>query len=235
LMPHSIGIEIIIETPLAIVDKRGRIPLIGLIKAAKSRPVAAHFGAYDYTASLGISADHQDLNHAACNFARQMMLIALSPSGVRLSDSVTTELPVPIHRGNDFSQAQSNENKHSVHSGWLKHFQNVTQSMAAGFYQSWDLHPNQLVARYAAVYSFFFEAKDAQAVRLKSFIEKAAQANLTGNTFDDAASAKGLINFFRQGSDCGAFTDEEILESTGLSSAELKSPSFVQNCQNRER
>ncbi|MEJ7847916.1 MAG: aldolase/citrate lyase family protein [Pyrinomonadaceae bacterium] len=235
LVPSSIGIEIMIETPLAILDKKGRIPLRDLAKAAKDRPVSAHFGAYDYTASLGISADHQDLNHAACNFARQMMQIALSPLGVRLADSVTTELPVPVHKGESLSQAQLNENHHSVHSGWLRHFQNVTQSMAGGFYQSWDLHPNQLVARYAAVYSFFFEAKDAQASRLKGIIQKEAQANLVGNTFDDAASAQGLLNFFGQGLDCGAFTDEEILESTGLNSAELRSRSFVQLCQNRER
>lgn len=226
LTQRSIGIEIMIETPLAIIDKKGRNALIDLIKAAKNRPVSAHFGAYDYTASLGIAANHQDLHHPACNFARQMILISLSPLSIRLSDSVTTDLPVPIHKGEGLSQSQLNENRHSVHSGWLKHFQNVTQSMAAGFYQSWDLHPNQLVARYAAVYSFFFEAKDAQAARLKGFIEKAAQANLTGNTFDDAASAEGLINFFRRGLDCGAFTDEEILESTGLSSPELKSRSF---------
>ena len=235
LIPQSIGVEIMIETPSAIVDRKGRISLKDLVKAAKNRRVSAHFGAYDYTACLGISADHQDLNHEACIFARQIMLISLSTLNVRLSDSVTTQLPVPIHKGDDLSLAHANENKQSVHSGWLKHFQNVSQSMANGFYQSWDLHPNQLVARYAAVFSFFLEAKDAQSARLKSFIEKAAQANLTGNTFDDAASAQGLINFFRRALDCGAFTEEEILESTGLNSAALKSNLLFQTSQNREQ
>ncbi len=228
LKAKSIGIEIMIETPLAVFDKNGRPALKNIVKAAKDRQISAHFGAYDYTASLGISAGHQSLHHESCNFARQMMLISLSPLGIRLSDSVTTELPVPIHKGEKLSQAQLSENRQSVHSGWRTHFQNVTRSMTGGFYQSWDLHPNQLVARYAAVYAFFLEAKDAQADRLKGFIEKAAQAKITGNTFDDAASALGLVNFFRLGLNCGAFTSGEILEVTGLSADELGSGSFSQ-------
>ena len=178
--------------------------------------------------AFGIAGVHQHLRHEACNFARQMMQIALAPLNIRLSDSVTTEMPIPIYKGENLTKEQSKENFRAVHNAWRKHFNNVTNSLINGFYQSWDLHPAQLAARYAAVYSFFLESKDEQAKRLKGFIEKATQANLTGNTFDDAASAQGLLNFFARGLSCGALTEMEIIEATNLSIEELKSGSFAQ-------
>lgn len=223
----SIKIEIMIETPQAIFDERGENNLVNLVKAGKGRVTAAHFGAYDYTASFGISGVHQHLRHEACNFARQMMQISLAPLGVRLSDSVTIEMPIPVHKDKVLSEKQKKENKLAVHNAWRKHFNNVTNSLINGFYQSWDLHPAQLVARYAAVYAFFLESKDEQAKRLKGFIEKATQAIRTGNVFDDAASAQGLLNFFIRGLSCGAMSEAEILEITGLSRAELISGSFL--------
>ena len=35
------------------------------------------------------------------------------------------------------------------------HARHVRRSLGQGFYQGWDLHPAQLIARYAAVYAFF--------------------------------------------------------------------------------
>jgi citrate lyase beta subunit len=222
LAPNSIGIEIMIETPRAVIDEKGRVGLGYLVEAAVGRCRSAHFGAYDYTSALGISAAHQHLRHDACNFARQMMLVVLSPLGVRLGDSVTTRMPVAIHKDAKLSDEEKNENRLSVHAGWREHFETVTSSMENGFYQSWDLHPNQLVARYAAVYAFFLRSRDIDAERLRGFVEKATQANLTGHTFDDAASANGLLNFFRIGLDCGAFTAAEIKKATSLSAQEIK-------------
>ncbi len=221
LRENSIKIEIMIETPQSVLLLRE------LAEAGKSRINSAHFGAFDYTASLGITATHQHLQHDACRFARQMMQISLAPLGIRLSDSVTTEMPVPVHRGENLSEKQTAENKRAVHQAWRKHFNNVTFSLINGFYQSWDLHPNQLAARYAAVYAFFLESADEQSTRLKNFVGKATQAMLTGNQFDDAASAQGLLNFFIRAAQCGAMTETEILQKTDLSSAELKSASFA--------
>ena len=217
----AVKIEIMIETPQAIMILRE------LVEAANGRCASAHFGAFDYTASFGISAAHQHLNHEACNFARQMMQISLSPLNIRLSDSVTTELPIPIYKGENLTEKQLNANKRAVQNAWRKHFNNVTNSLINGFYQSWDLHPAQLVARYAAVYSFFLESNDSQAKRLKGFIEKATQAMMTGNQFDDAASAQGLLNFFIRALNCGAMTEAEVLESTNLNAEDLRSASFM--------
>jgi hypothetical protein len=118
------------------------------------------------------------------------------------------------------------ENKKAVHAGLQKHFANITASMSDGFFQSWDLHPNQLPARFAAVYTFYLLANDGQAARLKRFLDNATKASLSGNTFDDAASAQGLLNFFQRGVDCGALSMEEVSLSTGISEDELNSGSF---------
>jgi hypothetical protein len=219
--------EIMIETPRAFLDEKGRVALGELIAASNGRCTSAHFGAYDYTSALGISGAHQHLRHPACNFARQMMLLALSPLGIRLVDSVTTRMPVALHKDAKLTDEQKGENRQSVHAGWREHFTNVSASMANGFYQSWDLHPNQLVARYAAVYAFFLRSRDLDAARLRGFIEKSTKANLTGHTFDDAASVNGLISFFRLGLDCGAFSSAEIKKATGMSAAEIRSLSFA--------
>jgi citrate lyase beta subunit len=220
----TIGIEIMVETPRAIFDEKGRLALPAFIKAAKGRCRSAHFGAYDYTALLGISAIHQRIDHPACDFARQVMQVSLAPLSIRLSDSVTTEIPVPVHSDGSLTKIQREENRRAIHHAWRTHYNNVTRSMTNGFYQSWDLHPNQLVGRYAAVFAFFLESLDARAARLRGFIEKATQASMTGNTFDDAASAQGLLNFFRMGIDCGAIAQQEAKDSTGLTADDISSP-----------
>ncbi len=229
LEPASIGIEIMIETPFAVANAAT------IAEISDNRVKAAHFGAFDYTAAYGITADHQHLQHDACRFARQSMQLNLSPMDIRLADSVTIEMPVPIHRAESLSIIQIAENRAAVHDGWRRHFNNVTKSLINGFYQSWDLHPAQLVARYAALYAFFLESSDAQAARLRGFVGKATQAMMTGNLFDDAASAQGLLNFFLRAVRCGAMTAAEAIEKTGLSEDELRSASFVKIMDNRRR
>jgi citrate lyase beta subunit len=229
LAPGSIKIEIMIETPFAVRHSAE------LVTAARGRCVAAHFGAFDYTAGFGITALHQYLKHPACDFARNLMQVDLAPLGIRLSDSVTTEMPVPIHKGENLSAGQLKENKSTVHKAWRLHFNNITHSLINGFYQSWDLHPAQLVARYAAVYAFFWESFETQGQRLKAFLERATKATLSGSQFDDAASAQGLLNYFLRGLNCGALTEEEVIRSTGLTLEELYSLSFVKIMEGRRR
>ena len=104
---------------------------------------------------------------------------------------------------------------------------NIRRSLQHGFYQSWDLHPAQLPARYAAVYAFFLESLPDAARRLNAFLDRAAQATLVGNTFDDAATGQGLLNFFLRGLACGALTEAETL-ATGITLEELRGRSFAQ-------
>ena len=101
-----------------------------------------------------------------------------------------------------------------------------------GYYQGWDLHPGQLPTRFAAVYSFFLQGFETAAARLRNFVEKAAQATLVGDVFDDAATGQGLLNFFLRGINCGAFTEEEAC-ATGLTLEELRGRSFLKILDNR--
>ena len=102
------------------------------------------------------------------------------------------------------------------------------------FYQSWDLHPAQLPARYAAVYAFFLEQLPEASQRLRAFVERAAQATLVGNVFDDAATGQGLLNFFLRGLACGALAEHEALEA-GITIEELRGRSFARIVANRTK
>jgi citrate lyase beta subunit len=214
LAPGTLRMELMIETPPSIFDERGAVALPHLIKEGRGRITAAHFGTYDYTASLGITAAHQHMRHPACDFARSVMQVALAGTDVWLSDGATNVLPV----GND---------RAAIHRAWRHHYDDIRHSLTNAFYQGWDLHPAQLVTRYAAVYAFFMESLDAASERLRNFIGKAAQATLVGDVFDDAATGQGLLNFFLRALNCGAVREEEIGALTGLTLEELRSGSFV--------
>ena len=75
-------------------------------------------------------------------------------------------------------------------------------------YQGWDLHPAQLPIRYMAVYSYFLESYEEATLRLRNFVSKAAQATLSGDVFDDAATGQGLLNYFLSALNCGAISEE---------------------------
>jgi len=227
LAPGAVGIEIMVETPRAILDQAGTVPLLRIARAGGGRCVAAHFGTYDYTAACGVTASHQSMGHPACDFARHVMQVALAGSGVAIADGATTVLPVAIHRGEALSEGHRDDNQRAIHAAWRMHFDNVQESMRRGFDASWDLHPAQLPARWAAVLDFSLRGLDAATARLKVFIERAAQATLTGGVFDDAATGQGLLNEVLRAVHCGAATDASILATTGLTPADLATRSFA--------
>ena len=237
LTSGTLRLELMIETPQAIVSVEGTSPLRAFVQAGEGRVTGVHFGAYDYTALLGITASWQDIRHPACDFARHMIQVSLAQAGVHLADSVTTVLPVPVHRATSdrpLNAVEQRENTAAVHRAWKLHFDNVRHSMISGFYQSWDLHPAQLPARWAAVYDFFHSARAAATARLRNFVEQATHATLVGSVFDDAATGEGLLNFFDRGLACGALTMDEARE-TGLSADELQGRSFLRIVENRRR
>jgi len=233
----ALRFEAMVETPQLIIDATGRSLLPSLIDAARGRLVAAHFGTYDYTAALNITAAYQRMRHIACDFARSVMQVSLAGTGVWLSDGSTTVMPVPIHRrapgGPPLTPQQHAANRASVHNAWRMHYEDVRHSLESGFYQGWDLHPAQLVTRYAAVYAFFLTGLEQQGARLRNFVERAAQATLVGDIFDDAATGQGLLNFFFRAINCGAVTEDEAVAMTGVTLDELRGRSFVRILQTR--
>ena len=231
----ALRFEAMVETPQLVVDSTGRTMLPALIDAARGRLVAAHIGTYDYTASLNITASYQRMRHVVCDFLRAVVQLSYAGTGVWISDGSTNVMPVPIHRafeGKTLTDRQTAENRASVHKAWRMHYEDVRHSLASGFYQGWDLHPAQLVTRYAAVYAFFLAGVDAQAARLRKFVERAAQATLVGNVFDDAATGQGLLNFLLRGIACGALAEHEALAAR-ITIEELRGRSFARIVANR--
>lgn len=195
LQPYpQVKIEIMIETPQALRSAQE------LVYACEGRCVGAHFGAYDYMASCGITFAGQTLLHPVCDFARFTMQMQLAEWDIPIVDGVTNLLP-------------AGETK-TVHVAWKAHAESVRHALLCGVYQGWDIHPAQLVSRYAAVFSFFAENAPHAGRRLKNFMEQEQQATRIGAQFDDAATVAGLKNFFERAVNCGAMTAEEVDQLT---------------------
>ena len=229
LSDRTLSFEIMVEVPQAIIDASGRSLLPRLLDASDGRLSAIDFGTYDYTAGCSITAAHQRLRHPACDFAKNVIQVSFAGTGIRVTDGSTAVLPVPIHPQSQdtLTPDERTENEIAVHAGWMLHFADVRYSLAGGFYQGWDLHPAQLVSRYAAVSSFYLEGIEFAGARLNAFLNKAATAALVGGVLDEPATGQGLLGFFLRGMQAGAITEAETLALTGLSPAELGQRSIV--------
>ncbi len=226
LPSKSICIELMVEAPQTLFLSDGRLSLPDMIRAADSRCRGAHFGTYDFTASMNITAENQVMDHTVCDFAKHIMKVSLSQTGIWLSDGATNIMPVGPHKGTELTKEEMRENKIAIHRAWRTSYSHIRHSLRGGYFQGWDLHPAQLPVRYATLYAFFLEGLDAVSKRLKNFLAVAAKATLVGDVFDDAATGQGLLNYFLKAYNCGAVTEEEIL-ATGITMPELQSRSFV--------
>ena len=227
-------VELMIETPQSIFSSDGSVPLQKMVSSLRGRCRGAHFGTYDYTAQCQITAAYQDMLHPACDFARSFMQVALAGTGVWISDGATNVLPVAPHRG-DVTEEQKLENHEVVRNAWALHYDHVQNSLIKAYYQGWDLHPAHLPTRYAAIYAFFLEGLESAGERLKNFVEKAAQATLVGDVFDDAATGQGLLNFFLKALNSGAVTEAEVTEATTLTTDEVQTRSFLKILEGRTK
>ena len=233
----SLRMEIMIETTQSIINHKGENTVPLLVAAAGGRCRSAIFGTYDYTASCNITAAYQSHTHPSCDFARHVLQVSLAGTGITISDGATTSMPIGPHKagpGAALTPQQQDENRAVVHAAWKLHYDNIMHSLQHAYYQGWDLNPGQLPVRYAAVDTFFLSGLPDASARLNAFLNKAAQATLVGNTFDDAATGQGLLNFFLRGMACGAITEQEVL-ATGITLDELRSRSFVRIVNNRTR
>jgi hypothetical protein len=213
-------VEVMVETPQTVIDADGTAGVRKWVDAAGGRIRGAHFGTYDYTASLSITAAYQTMDHPACDFARHMLQVSLAGTGVWLSDGATNVMPV-------------GDKPEVIRDAMRLHYDHVRHSLSHAYYQGWDLHPAQLATRYAAVYAFFLEGLDAAGARLSNFVESAAKATLVGDVFDDAATGQGLLNYFLRAINSGAITEDEATTRTGLTVDELRTRSFLRILEGR--
>lgn len=197
-----IGFEIQIETTQAILGPDGRATVALMIEAAEGRATGLHYGTFDYSASCGVSAAYQSMDHPVADHAKAVMQVAAAGTGVRLSDGSTNVIPTgPTEQ---------------VFAAWNLHHRLVRRSLARAYYQGWDMHPAHLPTRYAAVYAFYREGLAAAAARLAAYVAKAG-----GDVLDEPATAKALSGYLLRGLDCGAVDLAEVTELTGLDRGQL--------------
>ncbi len=94
----ALKMEMMIETTQSVINSEGRINLPLLLRAARGRCTAAHFGTYDYTASCSITAAHQHMMHPACDFAKHMMQVSFAGTGMRLEVALRSCPAFPYRR-----------------------------------------------------------------------------------------------------------------------------------------
>ncbi|MDX3582307.1 DUF6986 family protein [Streptomyces europaeiscabiei] len=198
-----IGFEIQIETSQAILAADGTATVARMIDAAQGRATGLHYGTFDYSACLGVSAAHQASDHPAADHAKAIMQVAAAGTGVRLSDGSTNVLPVG-----------PTEN---VHDAWRLHYGLTRRALARAYYQGWDMHPGHIPTRYAAVFAFYREGYEQAAARLSRYANRAG-----GDVMDEPATAKALSGYLLRGLDCGAVDIEEVSGATGLARADLE-------------
>ena len=192
----ALDLELQIETPQAVLGPDGTAALARMVHVAGPRLIGLHYGTYDYSAALGITAAHQSSDHPAADFAKQFMQVAVAGTGARAVDGSTNVLPVG--------------SRTEVHAAWRLHAGLVRRALERGFYQGWDLHPPQLVTRYVATYAFYRAALPAAADRLAGYL-----AGSDAGVLDEPATARALAAVLMRGLECGAVDDEEVRRMGG--------------------
>jgi citrate lyase beta subunit len=187
----ALDLELQVETPQAVLGPDGAVTVARMVHVAGPRLTGLHYGTYDYSAALGISAAHQASDHPAADFAKQVMQVAVAGTGAHPVDGSTNVLPVGP--------------RDQVHEAWRLHARLVRRALERGFYQGWDLHPAQLVTRYVATYAFFHAAMPAAAGRLAAYLDHTGQGVL-----DEPATARALASVVVRGLDCGAVDIDQV-------------------------
>jgi hypothetical protein len=183
----SLCFEIQVETTRSIFDRAGIARIPHLVAAGEGRCVGLHYNTYAFSQSVGIAAELADLDHPTAHLAKAMLLIATAESGIRLSDSISTALPVG--------------DTATVQAAWALHAVLARQGMEGGIYHGWDAHPAQLPTRFGAAFTFFRRALPTAVDRLGRRLSRGV---------DEPTEIRALARFLLRGLDCGAFDDSDV-------------------------
>ncbi len=202
LAPGKLRFEIQVETPQAIIAADGRAVIAPMIHAAAGRCTGLHYGTYDYSASCGIAAQYQSMEHPAADYAKSVMQVAAAGTGVQLSDGSTNVLPIG--------------DEQAVLAAWRLHARLVRRSLERGFYQGWDLHPAQLPTRYVATFAFYLQGLPSALQRLRAYVHRQESGFL-----DEPATAVALAGFILRAIECGASSPDDVLTQLDIDHGRL--------------
>ncbi len=208
-LPHGrLRFEVQVETPELILAADGTAPVATLLHRSAGRVSGLHYGTYDYSASLGISASYQSMEHPAADYAKQVMQVAAAGTGVRLSDGSSNVMPIG--------------DPPAILAAWQLHARLVRRSLERGYYQGWDLHAAQLPSRFIATFGFYLEGLPQALDRLRLYVQKSE-----GGFMDEPATARALAGFVSRAVACGAVAQDDVTTATCVDAwrlAELAHP-----------
>src|SRR5690625_4477173 len=156
------------------------------------------------------------MDHPSADHAKAVMQLAVAGAGVWLADGSSNMLPVG--------------SPEQVRTAWARHAGLVGRSLESGFYQGWDLHPGQLLTRFAATYAFYRRDAEDAVRRLGAYLAREQGTEGHGGVLDEGAvldqeavldepaTARALAWFLLRGLDCGALDDADL---AGLERTEL--------------
>ncbi|MDV6012824.1 DUF6986 family protein [Haloechinothrix sp. LS1_15] len=197
LQQGQLRYEIQVETPQAVLAADGTSAIARMVHTAGDRLLGLHYGTYDYSAACDVAPAQQSMEHPVADHAKAIMQLAVAGTGVRLSDGSTNVLPTG--------------DTERVRAAWLLHARLVTRSLKRAFYQGWDMHPGQLVTRYAATYAFFRAGFADASERFRAYLGVSGGSGV----LDEPATAQALATFLLRGLHCGAIDGAEI-EAAGM-------------------
>lgn len=177
----QLAIELQVETAAAVVDAVGRVTVPLLLAAGRGRVTGLHFGTYDYTSAIGLAPQEQSIDAPLADAAKDLLQLSAAARGVAVSDGSSNLLPIG-------GQAE-------VHAAWREHSRLVDRAMVRGLWQGWDLHPGQLVSRWATTVSFLAERLPEVQQRLAGQRTDVADEPATARmlrAFAERATALGL-------------------------------------------
>lgn len=198
-----LGFEIQVETPQLIMGADGSAAVAAAIHAGAGRVTSLHYGTYDYSASLGVSAEYQSLAHPGADYAKAVMQAAAAGTGVHLADGSTNILPLG--------------DADAVRAAWRLHYDLVRRGLERAYYQGWDLHPHQLPTRFIANFAFYRDGFAPAAHRLATYLGKADSAIM-----DEPATARALARYLYRGYVCGALDADELSRAAGATPTQLE-------------
>jgi hypothetical protein len=199
----SLRFEVQVETPQAILGSDGTAAVARMVHAAQGRLTGLHYGTYDYSAALGVTAANQSLDHPVADYAKAVLQAAAAGTAVRVSDGSSNVLPI----GDD----------QDIERALRLHARLVGRTLTRGIYQGWDLHPGQLVTRYAATFAFYRTEFPAAADRLRGYLESTA----SGNLLDEPATVQAMASVLVRGLHCGALDEAEVVARSGVGIPDL--------------
>ncbi|MGJ7449772.1 DUF6986 family protein [Aquipuribacter sp. MA13-13] len=202
----TVRLELQVEMPQAVLGADGGATVAVMLQAGAGRVEGLHYGTYDFSAALGVGPLDQSLDHPLADHAKAVMQLAAAGTGVRVSDGSTNVLPV-----GDADQ---------VADALRLHARLVARAQARALRQGWDLHPGQLVTRYAATFLALRAELDAAAARLRAYTARADDVDAP-QVLDEPATAQALAAAVLRGVDCGAVDLAEAVDATGCTPGQL--------------